>query len=51
MTSDALRYGFTACVRKHISIMTPLPYGNRDGLLLRVESEGEAQLQDSLLTV
>lgn len=44
MTSDALRYGFTACVRKHIFIMTPLPFGNRDGLH-KVESEDEAQLQ------
>ncbi len=44
MISDALRYWFTACVRIHIFIMTPLPYGNRDGLQI-VESEDEAQLQ------
>jgi|GEM_PF-3021380 len=50
MTSDALRYGFTACVRKHIFIMTPLPYGNRDGLHI-VESEDEAQLQYKYLSI
>lgn len=32
MTSDALRYGFTAfMINYHKSVMTPLPFGNRDG--------------------
>jgi hypothetical protein len=31
MTSDALRYGFTAFMINHKSAMTPLPFGNRDG--------------------